>query len=78
MKQGPLELLHQWMKGANSVDVEVLLSLYDPHVVLIPTFSSRVLNTLKKLRDYFEPLRSRPELSISLHEKILIVQALQK
>lgn len=77
MKQNPRDILDQWMQAVNNADVEGLLSLYDIHAVLIPTFSNRVLNTAEKLRDYFEKLGSRPELSIALHEKTLIIQELQ-
>lgn len=77
MTKEPREILEQWMNAVNTADVESLLSLYDPQAVLIPTFSNRVLNTPEKLRDYFERLGSRPELSIALHEKTLIIQALQ-
>lgn len=72
----PHQVLDQWMQAVNNADVELLLSLYDPSAVLIPTFSNRVLNTPDKLRDYFEKLGSRPELSIALHEKTLVTQEL--
>ena len=67
----------QWMKAVNDGNVESLLSLYDNEAVLIPTFSNRLLNTPEKLRDYFEKLGSREELSIALHEKTLIIQELK-
>jgi hypothetical protein len=72
----PKEILDQWMKTVNDGDVESLLSLYDNEAVLIPTFSNRLLNTPEKLRDYFEKLGTREELSIALHEKTLIIQEL--
>ena len=70
----PREILDQWMQAVNKADAASILSLYDPQAVLIPTFSNRILNTPEKLRDYFETLGSRPELSIALHEKTLIIQ----
>lgn len=70
----PEAILEQWMKSVNDGDIETLLGLYDSQAVLIPTFSNRLLNTADKLRDYFEKLGSREELSIALHEKTLIVQ----
>lgn len=76
MIKKPKEILEQWMKAVNNSDVENLLSLYDNEAVLIPTFSNRLLNTPEKLRDYFEKLGSREELSIALHEKTLIIQEL--
>ena len=73
----PRDVLDGWMQAVNGGDVESLLGLYDEQAVLIPTFSNRLLNTPEKLREYFERLGSREELSISLHEKTLIVQDLQ-
>lgn len=70
----PEAILDLWMKSVNGGDIETLLGLYDSSAVLIPTFSNRILNTPDKLRDYFEKLGSREELSIALHEKTLIVQ----
>ena len=71
------DILEQWMKAVNDGNVENLLSLYDNQAVLIPTFSNRLLNTPEKLRDYFEKLGSREDLSIALHEKTLIIQELE-
>lgn len=76
MTYEPRQILDQWMQAVNNADVDLLLNLYDPGAVLIPTFSNRVLNTPEKLRDYFEKLGSRPELSIALHEKTLVTQEL--
>ena len=77
MKQSPRDILNQWMQAVNNADIDGLLSLYDPEAVLIPTFSNRIHNTPERLRDYFEKLGSRPELSIALHEKTVVIQELQ-
>jgi hypothetical protein len=74
--EAPRDVLDHWMHAVNHADVERLLALYDPQAVLIPTFSNRLLNTPEKLRDYFEKLGSREELSIALHDRTLLVQAL--
>lgn len=76
MSNNPRSILDKWMQVVNSADADAILNLYDPNAVLIPTFSNRVLNTPEKLRDYFEALGSRPELSIALHDKTLITQEL--
>ena len=76
MIKTPQDVLEQWMQAVNNGDVDSLLGLYDSQAVLIPTFSNRLLNTPDKLREYFEKLGSREELSIALHEKTLIVQEL--
>lgn len=73
----PQDVLEKWMQAVNNGDVESLLGLYDSKAVLIPTFSNRLLNAPDKLREYFEKLGSREELSIALHEKTLIVQELK-
>ncbi len=72
----PRTVLDRWMQAVNQGDVANLLALYAPQAVLIPTFSNRLLNTPDKLRDYFEKLGSREELSIALHEKTLLTQTL--
>lgn len=77
MIKNPKDILEQWMQSVNNGNVENLLSLYDKDAVLIPTFSNRLLNTPDKLKNYFEKLGSREELSIALHEKTLIIQNLQ-
>jgi len=78
MISDPKQVLDQWMNAVNNGDVEALLGLYDSQAILIPTFSNRLLNTPEKLREYFEKLGSREELSIALHEKTLLVQQLQE
>lgn len=70
----PKDFLKQWMRAVNTGDIEGLLALYDAKAVIIPTFSNRVLSTPEKIRDYFERLGSREDLSIALHEKTLISQ----
>lgn len=77
MYKNPHEVLEKWMKCVNEGDLDNLLDLYDPEAVLIPTFSNRLLNTPDKLKDYFERLAAREELSIALHEKTLIVQEIE-
>jgi hypothetical protein len=74
MFKSPQDVLEQWMQAVNNGEIENLLALYDSKAVLIPTFSNRLLNTPEKLRDYFEKLASREELSIALHEKTVIIQ----
>ncbi|NOU22087.1 MAG: DUF4440 domain-containing protein [Methyloglobulus sp.] len=76
MTKKPEDVLKDWMLAVNTGDVEGLLALYDENAVLIPTFSNRLLNTPEKLREYFERLGGREELSIALHEKTLIIQSM--
>ena len=74
----PEDILRQWMQAINNGDVEGLLSLYADGAVVIPTFSNRLLSTPARIREYFEKLGSREELSIALHEKTLVVQSLNE
>jgi len=77
MMKTPQDVLGLWMQAVNGGDIEGLLGLYDSQAVVIPTFSNRLLNTPDKLREYFVRLGSRAGLSVTLHEKTLIVQDLQ-
>ena len=74
MNKKPEDILKGWMRAINAGDLESLLALYDEKAVLIPTFSNRLLNSPAKVREYFEKLGSREELSIALHEKTLVIQ----
>ncbi len=77
MTQTPESILKDWIAAVNAGDVEGLLALYDERAVLIPTFSNRVLKSPERIRDYFEKLAGRDELSVSVHDKTLIVQPLR-
>lgn len=72
----PLEILNQWVEAVNQGDISKLISLYDNSAVLIPTFSNRILDTPEKIREYFQKLGSREDLSITLHESALSIQSL--
>ena len=77
MKKTPADLLKDWMQLVNSGDVERLVAMYDKSALLIPTFSNRLLNKPEGIREYFERLCSRDDLSIALHEKTLVAQHLR-
>jgi len=72
----PEPVLKDWMRAVNSGDLEGVLALYDPKAVLIPTFSNRLLSQPPSIRDYFEKLCAREDLSVALHERTLGIQAL--
>ena len=71
-----LDVLKEWMDGINTANIEKLVNLYDKEAVLIPTFSSRLLDTNEKIKDYFEKVGVKDNLSISLHEKTVKIQDL--
>lgn len=70
----PVQILESWMQAVNHADLAGLLSLYDEHAVLIPTFSNRILKGRANLQPYFEKLASKDDLSIALHEKTLHIE----
>ncbi|NBS57177.1 MAG: DUF4440 domain-containing protein [Betaproteobacteria bacterium] len=74
MTTTPNEFLKVWMQCVNDAQIESLLSMYNEAAVLIPTFSNRLLSRPAAVREYFERLFSREELSLALHEKTVITQ----
>jgi hypothetical protein len=70
----PNDLLRDWMQHVNSGAIERVLPLYNEQAVLIPTFSNRLLARPQAIREYFERLFGREELSLALHEKTLVIQ----
>lgn len=74
MKNTPEAILKSWMTAVNDGDIETVLSLYNDKAILIPTFSNRILKTPEGIREYFERLASRDDLSVALHEKTQAVQ----
>jgi len=67
-------IIDKWLNNVNDNQVEQLISLYNDKAIVIPTFSNRLLDNQKKIRDYFTRLCSREELSIALHNNTLIEQ----
>ena len=78
MKTTPNDFLKDWMLHVNSGDIEKVLSMYSDNAVLIPTFSNRLLAKPEPIREYFERLFGREELSLALHEKTVIVQPMRQ
>lgn len=74
----PEKILNKWMEFVNKRDLEKVLYLYNKEAVLIPTFSNRMLNSPAKIRDYFEKLTSRSELSVTLHENTIRIQMISE
>lgn len=74
MKNTPEAILKTWMNAVNDGDIETVLSLYHDKAILIPTFSNRILKSPEGIREYFERLASRDDLSVALHEKTQAVQ----
>jgi len=77
MIKKPEDILKKWMNAINKGDIEGILALYSKNAVLIPTFSNRLLNNPREIREYFVRLRSRSKLSVSLHDKTLIVRSIK-
>lgn len=77
MSKKPEDVLREWMLLVNKRDSDRILALYDESAVLIPTFSNRLLTKPRDIRDYFERLCGREGLSLTLHEKTLLVQPMK-
>ena len=59
------ELFATWNAALQTGDPDVVVALYAPDAVLLPTFSDRVRRTPAQIRDYFVPfLERRPSASI--------------
>lgn len=78
MTKTPENFLKEWMSYVNEGEVEKVLDMYHESAVLIPTFSNRLLTKPEGIRDYFEKLASREELSIAIHEKTLHIQPIHE
>jgi hypothetical protein len=65
----PDDFLREWARLINARDLDRVLALYGDGAVLIPTFSNRLLSRPERIREYFEMLYSRDQLSITLHDK---------
>lgn len=74
MTRTPGDILRRWINCINEGDLNGALSLYNEKALLIPTFASRLLGRTEGIRDYFERLCAREELSIALHEKTVVTQ----
>ena len=70
----PRDLLERWLHYVNKGDIEGLLDLYDSEAVLIPTFSKGILNSTEALRDYFDGLGRREDLSVTLDDTPIAIQ----
>ncbi len=77
MPTTPHEFLKTWMQHVNAGDISKVLAMYNEDAVLIPTFSNRLLSKPQAIREYFERLFAREELSLALHEKTVIAQPMQ-
>ena len=56
-----------WTAAVNAGDVERLVAMYAHEARLLPTFSPHFLSGEAAIREYFEALASRPNLSVDLH-----------
>ncbi len=74
MKNTPEAILKSWMSAVNDGDIQRVLALYHDKAILIPTFSNRILKSPEGIREYFERLASRDDLSVALHEKTQVTQ----
>lgn len=71
MTQSAPDIIEQWLRRVNTGKVEDILSLYNEKACLLPTFSNRQRVGLVHIKDYFEMLAAREELSVENHENAL-------
>jgi hypothetical protein len=71
MSNTPEEILDQWIKYVNRLEVENVIKLYDYKSTLLPTFGQNSLSTPQQIKEYFEQLATRKNLKVDLHTETL-------
>ena len=74
MFEKPEQVLHSWLDGINSGNLDRAISLYSAKAVLLPTFSNKSLTKLKDKESYFAQLTGYKNLSVVLHAGTLRTQ----
>jgi len=69
-----LDVLQVWIDGINTGNINKSINLYNEKAVLIPTFSNRLLDTKDKIKDYFNKVAEKEDLSITVHDNTIINQ----
>jgi len=67
MNNGPEETLKLWLKNVNDMKVDAIVELYDDGCTLLPTFSPKSMKNQQEIREYFEQLSTREDMSVELH-----------
>lgn len=67
MGNGPEEILELWLKHVNEMKVDDIVKLYDDGCTLLPTFSPKSMRSPQEIREYFEQLSTREDMSVELH-----------
>jgi hypothetical protein len=68
------QVLHSWLEGINSGELDRAISLYSAKAVLLPTFSNKSLTRHKDKESYFAQLTGYKDLSVVLHARTLLTQ----
>jgi len=61
-----------WAGLINNGELDKVVSLYDEHSVLMPTFSPHLVKDTEGLTGYFNQLASREALNVRLHENTIV------
>ena len=69
MFQSAADVIDTWFAHVNAGSVDDILSLYDETACLLPTFSNQQRVGLTAMKDYFEMLAARENMSVGNHEK---------
>lgn len=71
MSNTPEEIIDQWIKYVNKLEVENVIKLYDYKSTLLPTFGQNSLSTPQQIKEYFKQLATRKNLKVDLHTETL-------
>ena len=72
--ESPQQALQVWLDAVNAADVKTVTAMYKEDAVLLPTFSNKRLTTPEGRWGYFERVGGKPQLSVELHKRTLVVQ----
>lgn len=61
----------KWGAAIASGDVKKALSMYTPNAVLVPTYSSSILQGRKELASYFREFMSRPNMRVTITKVVM-------
>ncbi len=76
MGNSPEEILELWLKNVNEMKVDDIVGLYDDDCTLLPTFSPKSMGSRQEIREYFEQLSTRKDMSVELHSGTVSTSAI--
>jgi len=61
----------KWANAIQSGNIKAILDLYSPSAVLVPTYSSSILQGRKELAGYFREFTARPNMQVSITKVVM-------